>query len=182
MGARYFVQPGFGPAYLQARYGNNAGTIQHSIQLKTTSSSNCFEIAEEAFTASQTDWYFIGMSDCPADADPGGGQTFYHEVWLKEVGGGDINLLAYGDFEWKVGEDKFNKITGWAAPPLLENGSIRNNEWHTGEWNMNKPTSASGVHATADWATLGNVLNELTVSKIANNAYTSLQLIKPAHP
>jgi hypothetical protein len=186
LGTRYFVQPGFGPVYLQARYrpNNENYTTQKSITLQNAANDDCFTIAEDEFTAAHDGWYFIGLSHY----NPSGsnnGQYILHEVWLKEKGGGDINLLTDGDFIWKdIGDmantGKFHQVTYNGQDPFHEGGAPRN-EWDPTAWNMN----STDVHMAASWTWFvgsGGFLGELTDGKISNGQPQKLVFPMPEHP
>jgi hypothetical protein len=110
LGIRYILQPNFGPIQLQARY--DANTIIHSITLEP-GSGTFPKMAEGEFTAASTGGYFIGLSQVTTT---NGGTYIVHEIWLKEAGGGDINLLTIGDFVWKdATSTQFKKGTNEAS-------------------------------------------------------------------
>jgi hypothetical protein len=184
MGARYIVEPNWGPVYLIARYrpnGENYATESTRVTL-AASSDDFFTIAEEEFTASHDGWYFIGVTMFNTATDPsGGGQYLLHEVWLKEKGGGDINLLSNGDFVWKDLDDsnaKFHQVANNGQDPFHDGGGPRN-EWNDALWNMNH----SGVHGLSSWTYfVENFLGSITGNKIANNSHQALKFPKPAHP
>ncbi|MDR0388414.1 MAG: InlB B-repeat-containing protein [Treponema sp.] len=189
MGVRYFIQPGHGPVYLQARYRPNQEpyTTDFNISLAVTASDNCFKIDEDEFTASYTGWYFIGLSNYTPGSDDTHGQIILHEIWLKEKGGGDINLLANGDFVWKDASSAQFHDTIYVLDPFHEGGEPRN-EWDADAWNMNDmadSNGANGIHMIRDWnyvRTNGNFLYDLTGGKILTGEYQKLIFPKPAHP
>lgn len=188
LGARYFIQPGHGPVYLQARYRPGQDYVTgHSLSLSVTNSDNCFKIDEEEFTASYTGWYFIGLSNYTPGTDDTHGQIILHEIWLKEKGGGDINLLNNGDFVWKDAESAQFHATQSTVDPFREGGEPRD-EWDSDKWNMNDmadANGANGIHMIRDWnyvLTNGNFLYALTGGKILRGEYQKLVFPKPGHP
>jgi hypothetical protein len=189
LGVRYFIQPGHGPVYLQARYRPNQQgySTDHSISLTVTSSETPFKIMEDLFVTSYTGWYFIGLSNYTPGSTDTHGQIILHEIWLKEAGGGDINILANGDFVWKdAGSAQFNEMED-RLDPFHEGGTPRN-EWDAGKWNMNDMTDAggaNGVHMIRDWnyvVTNGNFLYDLSGGKIGTGEHQKLVFPKPTHP
>jgi uncharacterized repeat protein (TIGR02543 family) len=177
LGTRYFVQPGHGPVHLQARYGAEAGTTDKDIALQNTTNDNCFAVIEDSFTASHNGWYFIGLSNYNEGSDDTHGQILLHEIWLKEAGGGDINLLPNGDFVWKdAASMKFHE-TPYIVYPLDAAGEPKT-EWDTAAWTMNNPYSEnSGIHMVRDWnylKTNAYFLYDLTGGKLSAGAVGSL--------
>jgi hypothetical protein len=191
MGTRYFIQPGHGPVYLQARYrprGEGYAT-QHSISLTVTTEDECFKIMEEAFTASYTGWYFIGLSNYTPDTHDTHGQTILHEIWLKEAGGGDINLLVNGDFVWKdEASARFNEMESRLGPLSEEGGP--GNEWDPDAWNMNDMVvpyngNYKGIYMIRDWNYVlsdSGFLYELSGGRIGAGEHQKLIFPKPVHP
>jgi hypothetical protein len=174
LGIRYVLQPAYGPIQLQAR--RESGKSVYSITLEPGSDA-FLQMVEEEFTAAESGGYFIGLSQVTT---VGGGTYIVHEIWLKEAGGGDINLLTIGDFVWKdASSTQFNKSTNEAniGDPFWGPGGIRS-EWPFNKWNMNN----KDVHFTTSWDNFLSKLNELTGEKIVNNAHSNLVFPKPAHP
>jgi uncharacterized repeat protein (TIGR02543 family) len=185
MGVRYIVQPTFGPVYLIARYRSSTGYVTETPRVTLlNTATGFFKTSEEEFTASYTGWYFIGVTMFNTPTDPaGGGQYLLHEVWLKEKGGGDINLLTNGDFEYKDLNDsnaKFHKVENNGQDPFYEGSTPGpRNEWDADLWNMNH----SDVHGLSSWTYFtGDFLGVITGSAVANDNPSALQFPKPAHP
>jgi hypothetical protein len=181
LGVRYILQPNYGPIQLQARRENDTAVFSLTLE---AGSATFFQMAEGQFTATASgdQGYFIGLSQVSSE---NGGTYIIHEIWLKEVGGGDINLLTVGDFVWKdadVGAAGFNKSTEAAniGKPFWGPGGIRNAEWPSNKWNMN----ARENHYTTLWSGPNFLpkLSELTNKAVADNAHGSLVFPKPAHP
>jgi hypothetical protein len=189
MGARYILSlGGWGPVYLIARYRTpNGGYITETprVTLATTTSNKFFEVSEQDFTASYTGWYFIGISIYNAENDPpGGGSCLFHEVWLKERGGGDINLLANGDFILK--EDNkaliYNSVANKGQDPLYEGPSpAPRSEWNSGKWNFNHDGDNNAQFPYLWSALIGSEALSFYTGG-GTNSYSSLVFPKPAHP
>jgi hypothetical protein len=190
VGARYYLEPGLAPIYLIASkpLGETASythttASETSVELTGITADDCFKISEGQFTASATGWYFIGISnynETATGSDKNSGRLVLHEVWLKEAGGGDINLLPNGDFiqkDLESGSSVFHRTTYDNQNPFHSGNSPRN-EWSQTKWNLN----SNQVHGALSWAEFGPTLSVTTGAKIANNAYSSLQFPKPAHP
>jgi len=100
LGARYAHQNnGRGPLQLVAYYcPGNGGVADHVYDLSQplTQDGIAFETVEFEFTASVSQIYFVGFSEGFQHSNAGC-TVFIHELWLKESGEGDINLLPYGD-------------------------------------------------------------------------------------
>jgi hypothetical protein len=182
LGIRYILQPNFGPIQLQARRATGASI--YSITLEPGSGGTFPRMTEGEFTATDGGGYFIGLSQLTST---NGGTYIVHEIWLKEVGGGDINLLTTGDFVWKDANSAdlhFKKGTSEATDigdPFWGPGGIRDTEWPYLTWNMNHHQ----VHFKTSWVDFvasNGKLSELTGGVIANNAHASLVFPKPAHP
>jgi hypothetical protein len=184
MGARYIMQPNFGPVYLIARYRSGTGYVTETPRVTLlNTAAGFFKTSEEEFTASYTGWHFIGITMFNTATDPTGGGTYVlHEVWLKEKDGGDINLLNNGDFIQKDLEDSssiYHRVVNNGQDPFYEAGTPGpRTEWDSASWNLNH----NQVHYPYSWTNFIDNLSELTGDAISNGDYSSLQFLKPAHP
>jgi len=170
IGTRYYINNSAGngggtPPILMVMTGDNDGCPNNGhpysyISLALTK-TDYFSIDEFTFTAPESRWYFVGIENHLAR------QLHFDEIWLREKGTGDVNLLPYGDFIFADSTDMWNNIAvedadsyytspfNWGSVgtgvPRWENGTkwilCKSDYWYIYSW-------VNGGDSSHSWITL----------------------------